>query len=194
MIKVGITGGIGSGKTTIAHFFELLGIPVYQSDIRAKQLINTNPELIQQMKSLLGEEAYCKDASLNKAFVANKIFKNQSLLESVNALVHPAVEKDFLNFCSNNSDKPYVLKESAILFETDLYKKNDANILIVADLEERIKRVQKRSGLSRSEVQQRISKQWTDAQKELLADYIIKNNNTRFLIPQILRIDQSLRV
>ncbi len=194
MIKVGITGGIGSGKTTIALFFELLGVPVYQSDIRAKQLINTHPELIQQMKLLLGEEAYLKDAGLNKAFVADKIFKNQSLLDSVNALVHPAVEGDFLNFCKDNRDKPYVLKESAILFETELYKKNDANILVLADLEERIKRVQKRSGLSRSEVEQRISKQWTDAQKEPLADYIIRNNNTELLIPQILRIDQSLRV
>ncbi len=193
MNKVGITGGIGSGKTTIAHFFEILNIPVYLSDERAKNLMLTDAVLITQIKALLGEEAYYSEGGINKSYIADKIFNQPALLKAMNGLVHPAVERDFEVFCKEHSTSDYVLKESAVLFETGIYKNMDANILVTAPESERIERVQKRSNLSRSEVEQRISKQWSDAQKKPLSDYLIINDNRQLIIPQILDIHACLK-
>ncbi len=193
MNKIGITGGIGSGKTTIAHFFEILNIPVYLSDERAKNLMLTDAVLITQIKALLGEEAYYSEGGINKSYIADKIFNQPALLKAMNALVHPAVERDFETFCKEHSTSDYVLKESAVLFETGIYKNMDANILVTAPESERIERVQKRSNLSRSKVEQRISKQWSDAQKKPLSDYLIINDNRQLIIPQILDIHACLK-
>ena len=191
MIKVGITGGIGSGKTTVAHFFECLDIPVYYSDKEAKLLMNSDLNLIRKIKELLGDAAYT-DGWLNKAFVAQQIFTNKSLLEKINKIVHPVVEQHFNTFCNAHKDASYVLKESAILIETGLYKSLDKLILVTASKQEREKRVVLRDGIAIRDVQQRINKQWSDKEKSKFSDFIIENDNQSLLIPQLLDIHQQL--
>ena len=139
---VGLTGGIGSGKTTVAHMFASQGIPVYNSDERAKELMVSSKELVNGIKSLLGEDAYTED-ELNRGYVARRVFTDKALLQSLNDLVHPAVRNDFDDWTSEQN-APYVIQEAAILFENGAYEKFDSMILVTAPKMLRLKRIMQR--------------------------------------------------
>lgn len=171
---VGLTGGIGSGKTTVAKLFEKFGIPIYIADDQAKHLMNTSPKLKEKIKTLFGEEAY-QNNTLNRSFIASKVFTDATRLEQLNALVHPAVQEHFQQWVTEQ-DAPYVIKESAILFEHGNHKYCDKTILVTAPKELRIERVQQRDQSSKKQISDRMDKQWSDAQKIPLADYIINND------------------
>ncbi len=170
---VGITGGIGSGKSTIARYFnEEFGIPVYYADDEAKILMHT-PALVHKISELLGSQAY-KNEKLDRTFVASKVFKDSQLLEKLNAIVHPAVAEHFKNWVKSQN-APYVLKEAAILFENGNAADCDAVILVTAPEDLRIDRVMKRDRITAEAVQDRMHKQWSDARKKPLADFVIEN-------------------
>lgn len=191
MIRVGITGGIGSGKTSIAQMFELLKVPVYYSDEQAKRLMVENKDLKQKLKDLLGSDCYKPSGALNRAYIAQKIFTDQHLLKSVNAIVHPAVEAHFEAFCKTHKAEKYILKEAAILIETGAFKALDKLILVTMNEEDRIERIMRRDTSKREEVKAKIAKQWSDKKKAKFADYILENNNKALLIPQILQLHHS---
>lgn len=170
---VGITGGIGSGKTTVAKMFESFGIPVYYADDEAKNLTATSPVIREGLIGLLGEETF-KNGVLDRKYMAGKIFNDKDLLEKANAIIHPQVALHFENWVSNQST-PYVLKEAAILFESGSYQQCDKTILITAPEDIRIRRVMERDGVSKEEVLARIKNQWPDSEKKKLADFIVEN-------------------
>ena len=190
MLKVGITGGIGSGKTTIAEVFMQLDIPIYPSDVRAKELMSEDFELRQAIVGLFGNEAYVSE-NLNRAFIASKVFSDQTLLQKLNELVHPVVKKDFDSWCLEQN-APYVLKEAAILIETGGYKVMDKMILVTAPSELKIQRVQKRDTLTRDEILARMNRQWSDERKKEFADFIIHNENNSMVLEQVLDLHKSL--
>ena len=175
MIRVGLTGGIGSGKSTVAGFFEDLGVPVYHADPRAKILMEHQPGLVQAIRELLGPGAYT-DRTLNREYIASRVFSDPALLEELNALVHPEVRKDFEHWTSLQQS-PYVLQEAAILFENGGHRGFDRMILVTAPQEERIRRVMQRDGTKREEVVRRMENQWPDEEKIPLADYVILNTD-----------------
>lgn len=174
MITIGLTGGIGSGKTTIAQWFQEKGIPVYNSDFEAKKLMNENEDLIQQLIELFGDETY-KNGEYNRSYVASKVFNDKELLNQLNAIVHPAVFKHFDEWLDNQNSS-FVVKEAAILFESGSYKDCDYIISVIADEEIRIKRVAKRDQLNEDQIRNRMKNQWTDEQRIEKSDFIIENN------------------
>lgn len=171
---VGLTGGIGSGKTTIAHFFKDLGIPVYVADVEAKRLMNSDSELIKKMKMLFGNEAYTKEHQLNRKYIADIVFTDKEKLSQLNAIVHPIVNQDFNTWIATHL-APYVIKEAAILFENGGYKQCDYTILVTAPRNLRIERVMRRDKATQTEVVSRINMQWSDAKKATLADVVLNN-------------------
>ena len=162
MLQIGITGGIGSGKTTVCKIFEILNIPIYYADDQAKKLMVTNELLIQDIKDFLGPDAYTKEGQLNRPYIANIVFNDQSKLDRLNSLVHPAMYKDGQRWHLQQKDVPYTLKEAAILFESKGNTLMDKTILVVAPLEIRIKRVIDRDTTSKEAVLARTSKQMPD--------------------------------
>ena len=192
LLRIGLTGGIGSGKTTCAHIFEALGIPVYYSDARAKAIMNTDNDLITLLKEAFGEESYLSDGSLNRGYLSRLIFQDNSNIAKINAIVHPAVRNDFIKWCSENAQYQYVLQESALLFETGSYKSFDKNILVDASEEIRIDRVVKRDTISADQVRERMSKQLPSSEKRKLADYLIENDGNHGLIKQVIEIHLSI--
>ena len=191
MIKVGLTGGIASGKTIVASFFRNLGVPVYFSDNRAKALMLKAP-IKDKLIDLLGNDVYLEDKVLNKPYISSMIFNNIALLQKVNSIVHPVVQKDFDLFCKENSKEKYIIKESAILIETGIIKHLDKAILVTANKDIRVRRVSLRDGLSDKDIYLKMSKQLEDSQKKIFADFIIENNNKSFIIPEILKIHNVL--
>ncbi|WP_047415324.1 dephospho-CoA kinase [Cellulophaga sp. Hel_I_12] len=169
---VGLTGGIGSGKSTVAELFEALGVPVYSSDKEAKKLM-TRKKIRKQISSLLGEKAYL-EGELNRQFIAAKVFNNASLLGELNSIVHPAVKNHFLAW-KNKQNYPYVIQETAILFENGLEGRFDKIILVTAPEKVRINRVTNRDKVTVEEVKARIANQWGDEEKSKKSDFIINN-------------------
>jgi dephospho-CoA kinase len=190
MLKVGITGGIGSGKTTVCKIFELLHIPVFYADDVAKKLMVNDVELVNQIKAVFGENSYLKNDTLNRKHISNIVFNDKNKLNTLNSLVHPAVFKAMDIWVSKQSSK-YVVKEAALLFETGSYKKNDYNILVSCDLELRIKRIAKRDLISEEQIKARFDAQFSEDEKLKLTNFVIKNNETEFLIPQVLKLHQQ---
>lgn len=191
MIVVGITGGIGSGKTTVANMFAELGIPVYNSDIEAKALMNRSKVIRKKLIKLFGDAAYI-DNKLNRPFIANIIFNNAEYLEKMNAIVHPKVGKHFERWLQKNINSSYVIKESALLFETNVYKKCNYVILVTAPIEERIKRVIKRDKTTERKVQAIIDNQSKDSENLSKADFIINNFSIQSAQNQMLEIHKKL--
>lgn len=171
---IGLTGGIGSGKTTLAKWFAEKNIPVYNSDDEAKKLINENPEIIEKLSQLFGKETY-KKGVYNSKFVASQVFNDKELLEKLNQIVHPVVFKDFDDWVQNQK-APFLVKEAAILFESGSYKDCDLIISVVADQGIRIQRVLNRDGSSAEEIRKRMKTQWKDEQRIEFSDYVIPNN------------------
>ena len=191
MLKVGITGGIGSGKTTVCQIFATLGIPIYYADVRAKELMVSDADLIQQIKKLFGENAYL-NGELNRKYIAEKAFHDKNLLQQLNTIVHPAVFQDTLNWFLTHHDKAYTLYEAAIMFESGSYKLMDKMISVFAPLEDRISRTMKRDHISREEVLERVNKQMPEEEKMKRADFVIYNDHSQPLIQQVLTIHQQL--
>ncbi len=180
----GLTGGMGSGKSTVALIFEALGVAVYYADERAKALYEKE-EVAIQLRSLMGDEVF-DNGRVNTKKLAGLVFGSQEKLEALNGLIHREVALDFESWAERQSGA-YVLKEAAILFETGSYKKMDFNILVVAPEALRIKRVMARNGWSLNEIKSRLEKQWNDEQKRALAHYVIENQGEA-LIPQVLKL------
>ncbi|MCM8570643.1 dephospho-CoA kinase [Gramella jeungdoensis] len=187
---VGLTGGIGSGKTTVAGFFRDLEIPVYIADDAGKRLLNTSSKIRENVISLFGPEAY-EGNSPNRKFIASKVFNNKDLLEKLNRIIHPAVEQDFKNWLQEQS-ADYVIYEAAILFETGSFKKCDLNILVTAPQKLRIARLQERDNSSKEEIQQRMNNQWSDEKKTKLADFTIKNEDLKETRLQVEHIHEEI--
>lgn len=191
MLKIGLTGNIGSGKTTVSKIFELLGVPVFYADDAAKNVMVTDQILIGDIKSAFGGLSYFDDGCLNRKHIAGIVFNDAEQLAKLNAIVHPATFRAFDEWLKQIKDAPYILKEAALLFESDSYKMCDYSILVKAPLEIRIKRVMQRDGLSRAEVESRDSKQFSEEKKTVLADFLIKNDNVQLVIPQVLKLHQQ---
>lgn len=170
---VGLTGGMGSGKTTVAGYFKDFGIPVYIADEAAKNLQNTSEEVKKQIRQLLGEQAY-SNGKLDRKYVASEVFSSKEKLERLNAIVHPAVAADFEQW-KRQQVAPYVIYEAAILFESGGFKKCDYVILVTAPYEERVKRLKERDRSNEEEIRARMQHQWSDERKRNLADYEIIN-------------------
>jgi len=175
MLVVGLTGGIGSGKTTIAKHFEKLGVSVYYSDDRAKELMINSEKLRSQLIEEFGDKVY-NSQGLNREYLASIVFNNKESLSKLNSLVHPIVAQDFYDWKKNKSGD-VVIKEAAILFESGAYKSCDINISIYSDVKKRIARVVKRDSVTKQQVQARISNQWSDEKRNLMADIVLENND-----------------
>jgi len=194
MLTIGITGGIGSGKSTVCKVFGVLGIPVYQADIMAAKLQNEDAAIKKGLINLFGTEIYFEDGLLNRKKLAGIIFGDKLLLEKINNLVHPAVHREFNKWLALWGNKsPYILYEAAILFETGSFRNFDLTILVVADENERLERVVKRDHTTKEEIQRRMNNQLKDKEKIAMADYVIGNNDNQQIIPQILKLDQLLK-
>lgn len=189
---IGLTGGIGSGKSTVAKMFAELGVPVYIADIEAKKLTNSSADIKRKLIDILGEEAYV-DGILDKKFVASKIFNDDGLLKKTNSIIHPVVREHFTEW-ARLQNSSYCIKEAAILFENGNYKDCDATILITAPEKVRIERVMRRDNVLETEVLSRIRSQWPDSKKEKLADFIIKNEDLDLVEKQVLKIHDKLTI
>ena len=174
---IGLTGGIGSGKSTVAGFIEELGFPVYYSDVRAKEIVNDNENLKNDIRKLLGENAYDESGRYNRKYVADLVFNNEELLKQLNGLIHPAVKVDFENWVASQKTA-FVFKETALLFELKLNKSCYKSLLVTADDNIRIKRVMDRDGKTYREVVAVMTKQMPEKDKVKKADFVIYNNSS----------------
>lgn len=191
MLKIGITGGIGSGKTTVCKVFETLHIPVFYADQVAKDLMTGDKLLIEGVKQVFGDESY-QDGKLNNKHIANIVFAQEKELEKLNALVHPAVFRAFEAWATSaNGNIPYALKEAALLFESGSYKMCDLNILVTAPVDLKIARVMARDQVTREQVLARMNKQWNDEKKAKMADFIIVNDEKSSLLEQVFSLHQE---
>ena len=186
MKRIGITGGIGAGKSLVAEIIKAMGYPVYNSDERAKELTDSNPKIKEGLIHLFGEEIYQND-TLNKFALAQAIFSDDSLREKVNALIHPIVREDF-NLWALAQNNSLIFNESAILFETGSFKKFDAIILVYAPIELRIKRIMKRDNCSENEVLKRMNSQFSDEEKYQLTEFRVLNDEQTPLLKQVEQI------
>ena len=186
MLKIGITGGIGSGKTTVCKVFETLGIQVFYADTSAKEIMVTDVDLVNGIKETFGEESYSVDGILNNKYLANLVFNNPVELAKLNALVHPAVFRGFDRWLSKvPSNVPYILKEAALLFESGSYKNCDYSILVTAPLQTKLDRVMKRDGVAEEQVLARMDKQLNDEEKAKMANFFIRNEETQSIVLQV---------
>ncbi|MCU0416916.1 MAG: dephospho-CoA kinase [Cytophagaceae bacterium] len=191
MWQIGITGGIGSGKSTIAAFFKVLGIPVYDADSRAKWLTEHHPNIQKILIEWLGASAFI-EGKLNKQFIAEKVFAKPTELQKLNQIIHPIVGEDFKHWVKEQQ-APYILKEAALLFESGSYKSLDKIIVVTAPESERIKRVLLRDPQrSEAQVKEILQRQWPEADKVERADWVINNDNTTLLLPKLLNFHQIL--
>lgn len=198
ILQLGITGGIGTGKSTVCKIFQTLGIAVYDADTRAKLVMTTDKILKEELKKVFGEEVYLSENEINRDFLVKTVFSNpdattnNSKINLLNSIVHPAVGRDYLNWYNENKEKSvYLLKEAALMFESDSYKVLDAIIVVHAPLEERIKRVLERdSHRTEEEVKAIISKQLPESEKLKRADFVIYNDASHSLIKQVLSLHE----
>lgn len=190
MVLIGLTGGIGSGKSTVAKVFETLGIPVYYADDEAKRLMNTDERLKQEIIKQFGIESY-KDGTLNRPYIASLVFADKEKLSLLNSLVHPVTIEDSQKWVLQQIS-PYVIREAALLFESGANKGLDFVIGVSAPLPLRIQRVIQRDGLSKEEIEQRISRQMDEEEKLKKCDFVILNDEKQLVIPQVLDIHKKI--
>ena len=190
-LTVGITGGIGSGKSLVCEVFELLKVPVYNADSAAKRLMAEDEDLQRQLVDVFGAEVY-KEGTLDRAYLADIVFNDKTQLERLNSIVHPAVATDWENWCKAHSESPYVIKEAAILLETGGRENTDFIVLVTAPEEVRVQRVIGRDATNREAVQARMAKQWSDEKKRTFSDAVVINDGNSMVLPQVLEIHQKL--
>ena len=191
MLKIGIAGNIGGGKTTVSKIFEILQVPVFYADDAAKKVMVEDQILIDELKTAFGTEAYFSDGELNRKHIADIVFNNEIQLNKLNAIVHPAVFRAFDEWAATIKNAPYAIKEAALLFESSSYKMCDYSIMVTAPLELRIRRVMARNGLTRQEIESRDARQFSEEKKTELADYVIRNDDTELVIPQVLELHRQ---
>ena len=191
MYQVGLTGGIGSGKTLVSSIIEKLGVPVYCADKKARWLMNNDAALVEGIVSLFGEEAY-SDGSLDSSYVAGIVFEKAEKLAELNALVHPAVRNDYSRWVENQSGVPYVMEEAAILFESGANRFLDRMVLVYAPEHIRIRRVMDRDRVEEAEVRQRLKHQMDEEEKRELSDDVIINDEVEMLLPQVISIHERI--
>jgi dephospho-CoA kinase len=190
MLRIGLTGGIGSGKSTVARVFETLGIPVYYADDAAKKLMNEDPGLRAQIIRAFGDEAYT-DGRLNRAWLGAKVFGDPEKVQQLNALVHPATIADAAYWLSSQHT-PYAIKEAALIFESGSEKDLDYVIGVSAPEETRVRRVMERDGTDENSIRQRMQNQMNEAEKMKRCNFIILNDGNRMVIPQVLNLHHQL--
>jgi dephospho-CoA kinase len=190
MKVVGLTGGIGSGKTTVANMFDALGIPVYIADKEAKKLTVHSKSIRRDIVKLLGEEAY-NGKELDTSFVAKQVFNDEALLQKLNSIIHPKVRSHFKKWMKK-LEAPYCIKEAAILFENGGYKECDYMVLVTAPKEVRIDRIMRRDHVEKEDILRRMQHQWSDEKKAPLADFIIHNETTDGTSKQVLEIHKLI--
>lgn len=191
MIRIGITGGMGAGKSVISEMMRCLGIPVYDADIASKKILNSNTKVKTQLIELLGEEIF-SNGQLNRPLMAQLIFNNNELLLKTNAIIHPAVFEDFIAW-SEAQNKEVVACETAILFESGMVSYFDSILMVSAPLEIRIERCIKRNKFTREQVLERIAKQMDESKKIELSDFVIDNDNRKALYPQLKNFLNNLK-
>jgi len=191
MKKIGITGGIGSGKSTVAGVFRGLGVPVFSSDDVARNLQNENDTVRKNIQKIFGKDIYV-DGKLNRAKLASVVFTDKNKLEKLNSIVHPAVWDAFQEFLEENKSAKYILKEAAILYEIGDHKELDGMIVVTAPEKVRIQRVMMRDGISEEAVLARLKNQWTEEEKVKRADFLISNNGKEMLLHQVLVVHEKL--
>jgi dephospho-CoA kinase len=189
-IKVGVTGGIGSGKTSVCRIFSVLGVPVFSADSEAKKIMDTDTYVISQVKRIAGEDVY-SEGSLDRTRLATIIFNDKNKLHDINRLVHPVVFNNFARW-AGKAEVPYVIMEAAILFESNAQDVVDKVITVIAPIGERIERVILRNKLSRDQVMERISNQMPDEFKIKNSDWVINNSENEMIIPAILKIHEEI--
>jgi dephospho-CoA kinase len=192
MTKAGLTGSIGSGKTLVAEIFRTLGIPVFQADQEARNLYRW-PEVKEQLALIIGKGIFDDEGEVDRKKMAEMIFTNKDMLGQVNELIHPLVRKRFQLYAERHAGDPYVIYEAAILIESGYYQEMDQLIVVYAPEALRIERVKKRDGVTEEEIRKRIRNQAPDEEKMERADWVIYNDESRLVIPQVLKIDQLLR-
>jgi len=192
MIILGITGGIGSGKSTISEIFSLCDVPVYIADVESKRLTNTSSVIRKKLIDLYGDDIYNNDGLLNKIKLASIIFGNKEELEKVNSIIHPEVKKNLCEWIVENDKSSIVAYESAIMFESGFHSLTDKIITVYTPLEIRIDRIIKRDNSSREKALERIHSQMADEEKVKLSDYVVVNDDTQSLIQQVLDILNQL--
>mgnify|MGYP001593801693 CR=1 FL=1 len=193
VLRIGLTGGIGSGKTTVAKIFQVLGIPVYYADDVAKKLMNTDASLKEAIIKHFGAQAYHSGGELDRKYIASVVFNDTAKLKLLNSLTHPATIRDAEEWMkklaeSGGQKAPYIIKEAALLFESGANKSVDKVIGVYAPLPLRIRRVMKRDGLTEEEVTKRISRQMDEEEKMKRCDFVITNNEEQLLLPQVLEL------
>lgn len=191
-LQIGITGGIGSGKSIVCKIFQTLGVPIYDADSRAKYLMTTDGILMSQIRKEFGDLSYDSLGKVNRQYLAANVFDDAAKLERLNELVHPRVGEDYANWTRQHAGKKYVIKEAALLFETGTHQQLDKIIVVFSPLELRLKRIQSRDKhRSASQIMDIINKQWSDEDKMNRADYVIYNNEHQLIIPQVLALHQE---
>lgn len=191
-LQIGITGGIGSGKSIVCKIFQTLGVPIYDADSRAKYLMTTDGILMSQIRKEFGDLSYDSLGKVNRQYLAANVFDDAAKLERLNELVHPRVGEDYANWTRQHAGKKYVMKEAALLFETGTHQQLDKIIVVFSPLELRLKRIQSRDKhRSASQIMDIINKQWSDEDKMNRADYVIYNNEHQLIIPQVLALHQE---
>jgi dephospho-CoA kinase len=191
MIKVGVTGGIGSGKSIVCRVFESLGIPVYYADNHSRRLVDSEPDIRKKLVDLFGPDIYT-GGTLNRPRFAAVIFADPKLLEAANDIIHPYVREDFDRWSRSYTEKKYIIEEAAILFESGENTLVDKSITIVSPVEMRMKRILKRPGMTPGRIRDIMANQWPDEKKADFADFVIVNDEKSLILPQILFIHHQL--
>ncbi len=189
-MKIGVTGGIGSGKTSVCMVFKVLGVPVFSADTAARGIMDANTDLIENINSLTGMDLYTSGL-LDRSKLASLIFNDRSLLEKINYLVHPLVFEQFKTWAAEQS-APYVIMEAAILVESGATKLVDRIVTVIAPVEERVERIIKRNKLSRDQIIERINNQMNDEARIKFSDYLVRNSENDMIIPEILKIHEDI--
>ena len=190
---IGLTGGIGSGKTTVSKVFAALGVPVFYADDAGRAVLDDDPEVRKAVVKLLGRSAYGEDGRANRKEIASMVFRHPESLDALSAIVHPAVGRAWERFKSRNAQADYVMKEAAILFESGSHKDMDAVVAVSAPEELRIQRVMARDGSTAEEVQDRMKRQLSEAERTERSDYIVLNDGSQPILQQVLDLDARLR-
>ena len=189
MIKVGVTGGIGSGKTMVCRVFENLGVPVYYADLAARFLVDNCQDIRDELIALLGKDIYEKQG-LNRPLFSSRVFKHKQMLEKANHIIHPKVRDDFYQWAEKYRNLDYVIEEAAILFESGGNRMVDKCITVIAPVEIRTVRVLKRAGMTHERIRDIMKNQWPDEEKVRLSDFVVTNDEKSLILPQILLIHQ----